>query len=112
MKRIMSAIVLGGLLAMGTALPASADTGKTLTRNEFEARAKRLQELEERVKRVKEYQQKIARKEFSKDKWQKHGPAAEVPELSGQGAAPAFALVICGALVAADVRRRKRAALA
>lgn len=108
MKRLMSGFLLmGALLLVGTA-PAAADGGETLTRNEFEQRANRMEEFEERVNRVKTYQKKLEKFELGKNKWQSRalGPAV-VPELDANSSASALALVLCGALVATDLRRRK-----
>lgn len=106
MKRILSGLVLLSVLGLGTVSAVQASDEPLATQAEFEARARKAEALSERVKRVNTYKDKIANTRFGQLGWERRGPSVNVPELDPGAAGSALALLIGGALVIADRRRR------
>jgi hypothetical protein len=108
MNRILSGLVLLSVLGMGTASTVKASDEPLATQAEFEARARRAEALSERVKRVNTYKDKIAQTHVYKmgGGYEVRGPSVNVPELDPGAAGSALALLIGGALVIADRKRR------
>ena len=109
MKKLLSGLVLLNALIIGAPL-AHADEGNSLTRSQFADRARKAEELAERVKRVNAYQAQVKKMQFNSGEWERRGPAMQIPELDANAAGAALALLIGGALVL--VERKKRAAAA
>lgn len=108
MNRILSALVFVSVLGLGaTSSVVHAREGNTLTQTEFEARAQKAELLSERVRRINTYKQKIAHSRFAHAGFERRGPSVNVPELDPSAAAGGLALLIGGALVLADRRRRR-----
>lgn len=104
MKRIVSILVLASAVLLGGAASAFATDKQLLTQEEFEARARRAESLAERVRRIHTYQNKLNK--LRGGKWKPRGPLGNVPELDASVAGSAFALLVGGALVVSDRRRR------
>lgn len=77
-----------------------------LTTQEFSLRAHHAEALQERVRRVHLYQTKLANKQLGA--LERRGPSLNVPELDPKAGGSALALLLGGALVL--VNRRKRIA--
>lgn len=110
MNRILGALVFVSVLGLGATSTVHASGGDTLTQAEFEVRAQKAEQLSERVRRVNTYKQKIAQSRFAHAGFERRGPSVNVPELEPGAAAGGLALLIGGALVLADRRRRRVAA--
>ena len=106
MNRILSGLVLLSVLGLGTVSTVQASDEPLTTQAEFEARARKAEALSERVKRVNTYKEKIAQTKFGQVGWERRGPSVNVPELDPGAAGSALALLIGGALVIADRKRR------
>ena len=109
MKTFLSGLVLLNVLAFGGVAQVHAkDGGPLMTQSEFAARAKKAEALAERVRRVHTYDDKI-NKLANKSGWERKGPSVNIPELDPNAAGAALALLIGGAFVLVD--RRKRVAV-
>jgi len=106
MKRVLSGLVLIGVLGMGVSSVHASDE-PLATQAEFEARARKAEALSERMQRVNDYKEK-AKLRYGQT-WERRGPSVNVPELDPSAAGSALALLIGGALVLADRRKRQTA---
>ena len=107
MKTVFASLALVGVLVLGTVAPAAAKSGDPLlTHEEFQARARRAEALAERVKRVHTYEKKLNKLRFGQMCWRRRGPSVEVPELDPRAAGSAVVLLLGGALVLVDRRKR------
>lgn len=106
MNRILSGLVLISALGFGVASTAQATDVPLATQAQFEARARRAEALAERVKRINGYKEKVAKMRVGQMQWERRGPSLNVPELDPNAAGGALALLIGGALVLADRRKR------
>jgi hypothetical protein len=106
MNRVLSGLVLASLLGLGTVSTVHASGEPLATQAEFEARARKAEMLSERVRRVNTYKEKIAQTRLGQQSWEKRGPSVNVPELDPSAAGSALALLIGGALVMIDRRKR------
>ena len=108
MKNLLSGLVLANLLLIGAAASsARADDGASLmTQSEFANRARKAEALAERVKRVNTYQTKIDKMKFNNGEWQRHSPTVQIPELDARAAGAALALLLGGAFVLVDRKKR------
>jgi hypothetical protein len=107
MNRVLSGLVLASLLGLGTVNTVHASGDPLTTQAEFEARARKAEMLSERVRRVNTYKDKIAQSRLGQQQWEKRGPSVNVPELDPSAAGSALALLIGGALVLIDRRKRQ-----
>jgi predicted lipoprotein len=107
MNKILSSLALVSVLVLGISATASANTGSPLlTHEEFQARARRAEALAERVKRIHTYEKKLNKLRFGQETWHRRGPSADVPELDPNAAGGALTLLVGGAFVLADRRKR------
>ncbi|HEY2736170.1 MAG TPA: hypothetical protein VGI70_19365 [Polyangiales bacterium] len=106
--KILSGLVFLFVLAVGVA-QVHANGDPLLTQAEFAARAKKAEALAERVHRVQTYNDKYGKMQMAKGNWERVAPTAYVPELDPNAAGAAIALLVGGALVM--VERRKRIAV-
>jgi hypothetical protein len=106
MNRVLSGLVLVSVLGLGLVSTVQASDEPLKTQAEFEARARKAEALSERVKRVNTYKDKIAQTRFGQIGWERRGPSVNVPELDPGAAGSALALLIGGALVLVDRKRR------
>lgn len=106
MQRIVSILVLAGFVLVGSATGALATDKQLLTQAEFEARAHRAECLAERMRRIHSYQTKLNKLRHKHNKWRPRGPSAHVPELDANVGGSALALLLGGAFVISDRRRR------
>jgi hypothetical protein len=106
MNRVLSGLVLVSVLGLGLVSTVQASDEPLKTQAEFEARARKAEALSERVKRVNTYKDKIAQTRFGQLGWERRGPSVNVPELDPSAAGSALALLIGGALVLVDRKRR------
>ena len=110
MKTLLTGLVLLNVLAFGGVAQVHAKDGDPLvTQAEFEARAHKAEALAERVRRVHTYGDKVNKLALSHGNWQRVGPTAYIPELDPNAAGAALALLVGGAFVL--VERRKRLAV-
>ena len=109
MKSVLSGLVLLLVLAVGVAQVHAKDGDPLITQAEFAARAKKAEALAERVRRVQTYGDKYNKLSITKGNWERRGPTAFIPELDPNAAGAAAALLIGGAFVL--VERRKRLAV-
>jgi hypothetical protein len=109
MKSVLSGLVLLIVLAVGVAQVHAKDGDPLITQAEFAARAKKAEALAERVRRVHTYGDKLNKLQLTKGNWERRGPTAYIPELDPNAAGAAVALLLGGALVL--VERRKRLAV-
>ena len=110
MTRILSGLLLVSVLGFGTVTTVHASGEPLATQAEFEARARKAEALSERVRRVNTYKDKIAKTRIGQMQWERRGPSVNVPELDPSAAGSALALLIGGALVLVDRRKRHAAA--
>jgi hypothetical protein len=108
MKKLLSGLVLLNVLALGGVTQVHADAGHLLTQEEFMTRAHRAEALAERVKRVQTYSGKINKLNMDNG-WQRRGPAISIPELDANAAGAALALLLGGAYML--IERKKRLAV-
>jgi len=106
MNRILTGLVLAAFLGLGSVASVQASGGSLDTQAEFEARAKKAEALSERVRRVNSYKEKVAKMRIGQPTLERRGPSLNVPELDPSAAGGALALLIGGALVLADRRKR------
>jgi hypothetical protein len=106
MKRTVSTLVLAGLLTLVGSASSAFASGNLLTQSEFESRSHRAECLAERVRRIHTYQKKLNKLKYGHNKWKPRGPSVQVPELSANVAGSALSLLLGGALVLSDRRRR------
>ncbi|HKU40952.1 MAG TPA: hypothetical protein VJR89_22475 [Polyangiales bacterium] len=107
MTRVLSGLVLVTALGLGTVSSVQASGEPLATQAEFEARARKAEALSERVRRVNSYKEKVAKMHITQGGWERRGPSVNVPELDPGAAGSALALLIGGALVLADRRKRQ-----
>jgi hypothetical protein len=95
-------------IILGSAVPAFAEDEATLplSRSEFEVRAHRAEELAARVKRIATYSKKLHDLSLRRGTFVPRGPVVNVPELGRDAMGGALVLLIGGALVLRDGRRR------
>jgi hypothetical protein len=105
MKKVLWGLVVLNVLMFGGAR-AYANDGPLLSAQEFDLRARRAEALTTRVKRVGEYEQKITKMHINQGGWERRGPAVSIPELDANAASAALALLLGGALVLADRKKR------
>jgi hypothetical protein len=86
-----------------------ANDGSLLTQEEFAKRAHKAEAMAERVKRVHTYENKINKLHNNGAQWERRGPAVSIPELDANAAGAALALLLGGAYVL--IERRKRVAV-
>lgn len=108
MKKLLSGLVLLHVLALGGVTQVHADAGQMLTQDEFMTRAHRAEALAERVKRVQTYSGKINKLQMDNG-WQRRGPTVSIPELDANAAGAALALLLGGAYML--IERKKRLAV-
>ena len=106
MNRILSGLVLVSVLGLGAVSTVRASDEPLATQAEFEARARKAEALSERVNRVNTYKDKIAKTHIGQQYWERRGPSVNIPELDPSAAGSALALLIGGALVLVDRKRR------
>ena len=106
MRNILSGFVLVSVLGLGTVSTVRASDEPLSTQAEFEARARKAEALSERVIRVNSYKEKIKQTRFGHMEWERRGPSVNIPELDPSAAGSALALLIGGALVLVDRKRR------
>lgn len=107
MKKLLSGLVFANVLLVGAA-QAHANDG-FMTQSEFANRAHNAEALAERVKRVNTYQTKIDKMHFNNGEWERRSPTVQIPELDANAAGAALVLLVGGALVLVD--RKKRVAV-
>jgi hypothetical protein len=105
MKTFISGLVLLNVLAFGGVAQVHANGDPLLNQAEF-ARAKKAEALAERVRRVHTYGDKVNKLANSHGNWERVGPTAYIPELDPNAAGAALALLIGGAFVLVDRRKR------
>jgi hypothetical protein len=108
MKSVLSGLVLLMVLAVGVAQVHAKDGDPLITQAEFANRAMKAEALAERVRRVHTYGDKLNKLQL-KGNWERRGPTAYIPELDPNAAGAAITLLIGGALVL--IERRKRLAV-
>ena len=108
MKKLLSGLVLANVLLVGAA-QAHAD-GSFVPQSEFANRARNAETLAERVKRVNTYRTKVDKMHFNNGEWERRSPTVQIPELDANAAGAALALLVGGALVLVD-RKKKRVAV-
>jgi hypothetical protein len=108
MKTLLSGLVFLNVLVAGVAQVHAKD-GDPLTQAEFEARAQKAEALAERVRRVHTYNDKLGKLNLKHGNWQRQGPSVNIPELDPKAAGAALALLVGGAFVLID--RKKRVAV-
>ena len=108
MKKLLSGLVLANVLLLGAA-QAHAEDGAFMSQSEFANRARNAEALAERVKRVNTYQTKIDKMHFNNGEWERRSPTVQIPELDANAAGAALALLVGGAFVLVD--RKKRVAV-
>lgn len=106
MNRFLSGVVLVSVLGLGAVSTVRASDEPLATQAEFEARARKAEALSERVNRVNTYKDKIAKTNIGQQYWERRGPSVNIPELDPSAAGSALALLIGGALVLVDRKRR------
>jgi hypothetical protein len=106
MKTFISGLVLLNVLAFGGVAQVHANGDPLLNQAEFAARAKKAEALAERVRRVHTYGDKVNKLANSHGNWERVGPTAYIPELDPNAAGAALALLIGGAFVLVDRRKR------
>ena len=109
MKTFLAGLVLLNVLAIGGVAQVHAKDGDLMTQGEFAARAQKAEALAERVRRVHTYDDKMNKLANSKGGWERKGPGVNIPELDPNAAGAALALLVGGAFVLVD--RRKRVAV-
>jgi hypothetical protein len=106
MKTFLSGLVLLNVLAIGGVAQVHAKDGDPLMNQaDFAARAQRAEALAERVRRVHTYDDKI-NKLANHGNWERRGPSVDIPELDPKAAGAAIALLVGGAFVLVDRRKR------
>jgi hypothetical protein len=105
MKKVLWGLVLMNVCLLGGAR-AYAHDGELLTAKEFELRARKAEAMQVRVQRVGEYEKKITKMHIDQGVWERRGPAVSIPELDASAASAALALLIGGAAVLADRKKR------
>ena len=106
MKNLLSGLVLANVLLVGAAQAHADDGASLMTQTEFANRAHKAEALAERVKRVNSYQTKVDKLHFNNGEWQRRSPTVQIPELDGRAAGAALALLVGGALVLVDRKKR------
>jgi hypothetical protein len=109
MKKLLSGLVLLNVLVVGVAQVHAKDGDPLLTQEEFAKRAHKAEAIAERVKRVHTYENKINKLHLNNGQWERRGPAVAIPELDANAAGAALALLLGGAYVL--IERRKRVAV-
>jgi hypothetical protein len=107
MKTFVLGLVALNVLAFGGVAQVHAKDGDPLVpQAEFAARAQKAEALAERVRRVHTYGDKVNKLANSHGNWERRGPTANIPELDPRAAGAAIALLIGGAFVLVDRRKR------
>jgi len=106
MKKLLSGFVLANVLLLGAAQAHADDAKPFISQSEFAERARKAEALAERVKRVNTYQTKIDKLHFNNGEWERRSPTVQIPELDANAAGAALALLIGGALVLVDRKKR------
>jgi hypothetical protein len=109
MKKLLSGLVFANVLLLGAAQAHADDGSALMNQSEFAKRARNAEALAERVKRVNTYQTKVDKMHFNNGEWERRSPTVQIPELDANAAGAALALLIGGALVLVD--RKKRVAV-
>jgi len=106
MMKLLSGLVLLNVLVVGVAQVQAKDGDPLLTQSEFSVRAHRAEALAERVRRVGKYETKINKMQMNSTQWVRRGPALAIPELDANAAGAAAALLLGGAFILVDRKKR------
>jgi hypothetical protein len=82
----------------------NADAQDPIPEHEFALRAHHAEMLGERIRRTHQYQEKILKLHYNQ--FERRGPMVQVPELDTKASGAALVLLIGGALVLVDRRKR------
>jgi hypothetical protein len=100
MKAQIASLILFATLLIGS----QASAQDPIPEHEFALRAHHAEMLGERIRRTHQYQEKVLKLRYNQ--FERRGPTVQVPELDAKASGAALALLIGGALVLVDRRKR------